>query len=233
MAGYIQTFGALGSRMENVNRRPVVGVYGGSFDPPTLAHQGVVEEVLGRGLVDEVLVCPQFFHRDKGAMMDSFLDRLSMLDLMFMGNRKVKVSSIEMVSFLENERNSSVGSAYALHRTLSRRLGDVEIAYIMGADCFKSIGTWFQGSRILETFNLIVVERGGETLPEDASGVLDKDSNHLLKMSIPNAVSSTEVRGILRSAREYSPLEGKVSLEVFHYIRAKNMYRSETWPKHY
>ena len=60
--------------------RPVVGVFGGSFNPPHLAHVLAVTVVLARFKVARVLVVPTYQHPFAKALA-SYEDRVKMCEL--------------------------------------------------------------------------------------------------------------------------------------------------------
>ena len=60
--------------MENITK---IGIFGGSFDPPTIAHQMVVQAVYAETDLDEIWICPTLNHPNKDNKTD-FNTRLVM-----------------------------------------------------------------------------------------------------------------------------------------------------------
>ena len=79
-----------------------VAIFGGSFNPPHLAHQMAALYVLETAAVDELWLVPAFRH-PFGKALAPFADRLEMCELAAaaLGTR-VKVSAIERESGVES-----------------------------------------------------------------------------------------------------------------------------------
>ena len=70
------------------------GVYGGSFDPPHIAHALAVSAALCVHGVERVLIVPTYAHAFN-KRLSAFEDRLRMCELTFMHLRGVEICSIE------------------------------------------------------------------------------------------------------------------------------------------
>jgi nicotinate-nucleotide adenylyltransferase len=178
-----------------------VAIYGGSFNPPHVAHQLAMTCVLAtaRPRVDELWMVPTFKHPfDK--QLAPFADRVRMCELAAQPFARVRVSRIE---------EELGGESYTLTtvKALRARHPEHELALVIGADLVGERERW-HGWRELEALvPFIVVGREGQ--PE-AGG-----------LKLP-AVSSTIVRE--RLARR-EPVDALVAAAVADYIADKGLYR--------
>ena len=177
-----------------------VAIYGGSFNPPHVAHQLAMTCVLAtaRPRVDELWMVPTFKHPfDK--QLAPFEDRVRMCELAARPFVAVRVSRIE---------EELGGESYTLRtvKALKERHPTDELALVIGADLLGERERW-HGWRELQTLvPFIVVGREGQP---DLGG-----------LKLP-AVSSTIVRQ--RLARGES-VEALLAADVADYIAQKGLY---------
>lgn len=177
-----------------------IAVFGGSFDPPHVAHVQAVRIVAARPGVDRLLVVPCFSHPFDKAMAP-FADRLAMCEVAFAGVPKAEVSRIE----------ADLGGESVTVRTLEelRRLHpDARLALVVGADVLPEWKGWYRVADIERLAERIVLGRPGFPPAPGATAPLAD-------------VSSTEIRRRL-SAGE--PVEGLVPAAVLRLIRERGLY---------
>lgn len=180
-----------------------VALFGGSFDPPHLAHQMVCLYVLEACDVDELRMVPTYAHAF-GKQMQPFEHRLAMCRLaanVFGG--RVAVSDVE--------RELAAGPNRTLDtlRALSAREPDVRFRLVVGADILAESHKWYGWSQILMLAPPIVLGREGYTGGDaDAPALPD--------------ISSTEIRRRLAAGATAVPL---VSRAVMDYIAQRDLYR--------
>ena len=134
----------------------VVGLFGGSFNPPHAGHELVSEIALRRLNLDQLwwMVTPGNPLKDKRALAP-LDERLSLCETLI-HDPAIKVTAFE----------KTLGTAYTA-RTLSAvkaRNPDVRFIWIMGADNLKGFHRWQNWKRIAETFPIAVIDRPGSTL---------------------------------------------------------------------
>lgn len=176
-----------------------VAVYGGSFNPPHVAHQMALAYVLATAHVDEVWMVPTFKHPfDK--QLVAFSDRIKMCELAASPFKAVRVSRVE---------EELGGDSYTLRtmKALKERHPDHRFSLVIGADLVAERERWHGWPELKELVPFIVVGRQGS--PE-AGGI-----------ALP-AVSSTIVR---RRIREGEPVDALVAADVLDYVRARGLYR--------
>jgi nicotinate-nucleotide adenylyltransferase len=178
-----------------------IALYGGSFNPPHVAHQLACTYVLACAPVDELWMVPTFKHPfDK--QLAPFGDRVAMCELAArLFNGRVKVSRIE---------EELGGESYTLNmvRALKARHPSADFALVIGADLVAERERWHGWPELKTAIRFIVVGRQGY-------GEAD------LSMPLP-AVSSTDVRERLARGADCTSL---IDREVIEYIQKKGLYR--------
>lgn len=188
-----------------MTRRPVLAVFGGSFNPPHLAHVLAVVVLHARFELDRVLVVPTFQHPFAKALAP-YEDRLEMCRLAMGWLPRVEVSRIE----------EELGGESRTLRTIERlrdRHPDHDLRLVMGADIVTESKKWFAFDRIAELAPPIVLGRVGVDYPGAPAPVLP-------------AISSTEVRAALASDAPPAATLDLVPASVVAYARARGLYRA-------
>jgi nicotinate-nucleotide adenylyltransferase len=185
-----------------------IAIFGGSFNPPHVAHQLVCTTVLSTASppVDEIWMVPTWKHPfDKP--LCGYAERVAMCELAARAfGGRVAVSRIE---------EELGGHSFTLRtvRALKARHPEIELALVIGADLLGERERWHGWAELKTLIPFIVVGRAGQTQggEGDAANRLD----------LP-AVSSTEVRARLESGAQVDAL---VDHAVLDYIRAHGLFR--------
>lgn len=190
----------------------VVGIYGGTFDPPHEAHLSVARAALDRGLADEVwlMVSPENPFKT-GRHISPESDRLAMTRLAIQGIPGLLASDFEF----------SLPKPSYTYRTLCAlrdAFPDRRFTLIIGGDNLETFGRWRNPDRILEEFGLVVYPRPGYSLPD---ALRSHPNVRVLEDVAQSPVSSSEIR---RRAAEGESLSGLVAPEVESYIREHCLY---------
>jgi nicotinate-nucleotide adenylyltransferase len=182
----------------------VVGVFGGSFNPPHLAHVLALAVVLARFDVARLLVVPAFKHPFAKALA-SYEDRVKMCELAMGWLPRVEISRVEEELGGESRTLRTIEHLRAQHPEWSLR-------FVMGADLVLESSKWFGFERIMELAPPIVLGRVGITYEGAPPAVLP-------------AISSTEVREKIAAGR-WEELEPLVPRAVLEHARQRGLYRS-------
>lgn len=139
-----------------------VGLFGGSFNPPHIAHLIVAEAVREQFDLDEVWWMPTYIapHKaDAGEAMAPAACRLEMTRRATRSNPAFRVSSEEV------ERG---GTSYTVEtlRTLGQRHPDTRFALILGSDSLAGFPSWHRPEEIAERARLLVYRRPGADAPD-------------------------------------------------------------------
>jgi nicotinate-nucleotide adenylyltransferase len=176
-----------------------IAIYGGSFNPPHVAHQMAMAYVLATAHVDELWMVPTFKHPfDK--QLVPFSDRVKMCELAASPFKSVRVSKIE---------EELGGDSYTLRtiKTLKERHPDHRFSLVIGADLVAERERWHGWPELKELVPFTVVGREGSP---STGGI-----------ALP-AVSSTIVRQRLATNE---PVDALVASAVLDYIKARGLYR--------
>ncbi|HNS98566.1 MAG TPA: nicotinate (nicotinamide) nucleotide adenylyltransferase [Polyangiaceae bacterium] len=185
-----------------------VAVFGGSFNPPHIAHVMATVFVLStKKHIDQLLVVPCFLHPFSKALAP-FEDRFAMCQLAFGWIPRVTVSPIERDLGGESRTIRTLRHLQAMHPTWTLRL-------VIGTDIVGEIPRWDSFSEIERLAPPIVLSRKGFT-----------DSNEPLVVFPP--ISSTEIRQAIARG-QFDSVRDSVPSLVFDYIVEASLYlRSDT-----
>ena len=185
-----------------------VAIFGGSFDPIHNGHLALADEVLCRGLADEVwfMVTPQNPHKQNCTLSDERL-RFQMVQLAVEGKSGVKACDFEF---------ALPRPSYTLHTltALDEAFPENEFSLLIGADNWEKFDRWYKGDEILARYGVIVYPRGCEVAPLLPQGV------EWLSAKLYD-VSSTMVRAAVASGEDVSHL---VPLAVAEFIKENRLY---------
>jgi nicotinate-nucleotide adenylyltransferase len=189
---------------ELVNEPRVVGVFGGSFNPPHLAHVLALAVVLARFDMERILVVPTYQHPFAKALA-SYEDRVKMCELAMGWLPRVEISRVEEELGGESRTLRTIEHLNARHPEWSLR-------FVMGADLVLESSKWHGFDRIAALAPPLVLGRVGVTYDDAPPAVLP-------------SISSTEVRTMIGKG-QWEELEPLVPREVLAYARDQGLYRS-------
>lgn len=188
-----------------------VALFGGSFNPPHVAHQMVALYVLETQPVDELWFVPTYAHPFGKALVD-YEHRIAMCEL-----AAAALGPRAQVSRAEAELAARPG--FVTSHTLD--LVDHAIAaghaprLVIGADIVRDAAKWHRWDDVVARAPLIVVGRGGHALPSGGGAVAPAP------VTMPE-ISATHIRDLL--ARGDSGVAGLVPREVLRYIAQHHLY---------
>jgi nicotinate-nucleotide adenylyltransferase len=133
----------------------VIGLLGGSFDPPHQGHAHITREALKRFGLDQVwwLVSPGNPLKAQGPAP---LDKRMQAARQVMDHPKVKITDLE----------ASLGSPYTAKTiaSLQRLYPRVQFVWLMGADNMVQLNRWQDWQAILQAVPVAVLARAGQRL---------------------------------------------------------------------
>ncbi|HEU5055864.1 MAG TPA: nicotinate-nicotinamide nucleotide adenylyltransferase [Kofleriaceae bacterium] len=180
-----------------------IAVYGGSFNPPHLAHQMACLAVLETQPVDRILMVPCHRHAF-GKPLAPYEDRVEMCRL-----AAALFGGLVEVSTIESELGEGENRTFHTLTALRAREPDASFRLLVGADVLDEKDSWYRWDEVVAMAPLIVVGREGV-----AAGAG-------LALQLP-AISSTEVRARLARGEGAEPL---VPRSVLDYIAGRGLYR--------
>jgi nicotinate-nucleotide adenylyltransferase len=187
----------------------VVGLFGGSFNPPHVAHQLVALYVL-ETLVDEVWFVPTYSH-PFGKQLVTYDHRVAMCELAAapLGAR-ARVSRVEQE--LAQKPDFVASRTLDLVEHLYASFPDVELRLVVGADILGETDKWYRWDDLVARAPLIVVGRGGYALPPGSQST---------GIEMPE-VSATRIRELL--AHKDPAVSALLPQTVLRYIARHGLY---------
>jgi nicotinate-nucleotide adenylyltransferase len=188
-------------------------LFGGTFDPIHNAHMEIARAAADRFDLPRIVFIPAANppHKPEGVTAP-FGDRARMVELACAIDPRFEVSRIE-----EGPRRSY--SILTIEKLQAADLGcaSTPLSFLIGADAFKDIRSWYRWQDVVASVEFIVVTRPGANWETPPGAVV----HELTGLQLP--VSSSEIRDQL--ARGDSGVA--VPPPVLRYIREHGLYRSQ------
>lgn len=213
-----------------MGKRPLIGLFGGTFDPVHIGHLRVALEFKQQLGLDDMRLVPCHIPPHRGQPLASADHRAAMVQL--------AIAACPELSFDDVELNNPDPS-YSLHtlRELRTRLGqEPALCLAMGMDSLANLNTWHGWQGLLELAHIVVAARPGWELPSEGE-LADYIARHRgraadLRQSPAGRivieelaflpVSATRIRAEI--ARGRSP-QFLLPDSVWAYILRNNLYR--------
>ena len=201
-----------------------VGLYGGAFDPPHVAHHRLAQTAIDQLALDVLYVVPTGHAWHKQRPLSPAVHRLAMTRLHFQDLAKVVVDAREM---------NRDGPSYTLH-TLSELQSmhspNDPWFLLMGQDQWQRFHTWHEWATLAQRVTLAVARRpenahSADFHPDDmGQGVANANPALSIQwIDMPAmTVSATDIRQ--RAALGQS-LQGLVQESVAQYIQQHHLYQ--------
>ena len=196
--------------------QPRLGVLGGSFDPPHVAHLAIASEACHTLGLERVLFVPAAAPPHKGTGEQTSAEvRLELTSLAIDDDLRFTASGIEIECGL-------VYTADTL-RALNERYADHELVFIMGSDSLLQLETWHDPEQLLSRCSLAVAPRPGDSPEAIAAAAARWGPYQVTVLDVPLlAVSSTDIRA---RAAQRRPIRYLVPHRVEQYILETGLYR--------
>ncbi|MGN0467544.1 MAG: nicotinate (nicotinamide) nucleotide adenylyltransferase [Acutalibacteraceae bacterium] len=198
-----------------------IGIFGGTFNPPHLAHKRLALEMKEKAKLDEIIVIPTFIPPHKAAKdLAGGEDRLKMCKLTFF-------EDFFSVSDTEIRRQ---GKSYTYDTLCQLKKNEEEKFFlIIGSDMLLSFDKWYRYKDILSMATLCAVSRQDDVplqeLRSYAKDVLELDEEKgeiIFSSSKPFELSSTLIREKIKNGEDVS---GYIEKNTLEYITQKELYR--------
>jgi nicotinate-nucleotide adenylyltransferase len=130
-----------------------VAIYGGTFDPVHNGHVEAARGVLKFFALDELCFVPAWVPPHKrNANITSAFHRFGMLALATQADQRLLISTVEL---------DSPDRPYAVDTIARMVRPEQRLFFLIGADSWNEITTWFEWQKLLTLCDLIVVTRPG------------------------------------------------------------------------
>ena len=197
-----------------------VGIFGGTFNPPHIAHVNAAECFLGAARLDSLLIIPALVppHKEYSGTVTPN-DRLEMCRLAFSDLRGTEISDIEI---------SRGGRSYTVLTLSELKRDDNELFLLCGTDMFLTLDSWYMPEKIFELATVCYIRR--ENDPFITNKILKKISDYTEKYNAivrrvvtePIEISSSLVRKTIRGGGDISEM---VDPKVAAYIEDHCLFR--------
>ena len=196
-----------------------IGILGGTFNPPHLAHLVCAQEAHDQLALDRVIWMPtnvpphKELEADPGAQV-----RLELCRRAVSGDDRFEVSSLEL------DRGGPSFTVDTL-RALSDQAPEDELIFIAGGDMARSLPSWREPEQVLALATFAVAERAGAGRRDiaDRLSSLTGGAAKVQFFAMPRIdVSSSDVR---RRVAENRPIRYLVPDPVAEEIEALGLYR--------
>lgn len=199
-----------------------VGIFGGSFNPPHVAHVLAAAYALLVAPIDHVLVVPVYQHPFSKELA-SFEDRLAMCERAFFGLPQVTVATVERELGGESLTLRTLEHLHANHPRWRMRL-------LIGSDVVGDLPKWHRFDRVAQLAEPFVLARKGFDA-KPAAGRDRGDERAAIGQATGGSMlpelSSTEVRRLFRE-RAFDALSMLVPSSVLAYARERALFADPT-----
>lgn len=187
-------------------------VFGGAFNPPTIAHKEIYHHISKHVSVDLFIYLPVSNHYTKRSLESNF-HRMQMLNLMTRSFDNVLVSPMEF------EDPEFLGTYQSLLR-IQERYPHHEVVFVIGADNLAKLHKWKSAEALVSEFRFILLSRDGIDVKEaiDQDLFLKKHEKQFIQLPpFTVSVSSTAFR------ENFDP--SLTDPMVYQYIQLHHLYR--------
>ena len=192
----------------------MIGLFGGAFDPPHNGHVALVHAALDHFGLERLVVIPTGLAPHKHVETPAET-RFGLAEAAFAEIPRVELSRWEL------ERGEP---SYTVETTRFARERWGELIFLVGADQFAKLESWYRPDDVLELAQLGVATRPGfqrDELERVRERLRRPERVEFFEIP-PQPVSSTEIRD--RVARG-EPIDGLVPPPVAREIEARALYR--------
>ena len=142
-----------------------IAIFGGSFNPPTIAHINLAKQILDKMKnIEKIIFVPVSTKYNKQGLAPDE-DRLELLKTICQDHPNMEVSSLEL---------NSPRQLYTIEtlKIMQKQNPDKTIYFIVGTDNLKELETWHAANEILQQFKIIVLERDNDIMEKIISNSL-------------------------------------------------------------
>lgn len=155
-----------------------IAVFGGSFDPPHIAHEKIVREALTSLKIDKLFIVPTFLNPFKNSFHLTPQKRFDLLKKIFQDEEKVTVLDYEI-----NQKRAV--PSYETISYLKEKFNPKKIYLIIGSDNLNSLHKWYRYDELKSEVEFVLATR---------NGFLNKNLDNIQILNIDIDISSTNLR---------------------------------------
>jgi len=198
-------------------------LFGGTFDPIHLGHTSVAAFAADKIKAEKVIFIPAKRSPLKNSLPKvADADRLAMIALAIEGNNKFELSDFEL------KKNAPSYTIDTVREFKKLRGREVEICWLVGADCFEDLPYWYKITELIDECSLCVMYRAGYKKPDFTKFIerwgnqrVEKLQRNIIQTPLIN-ISSTEIRKRLMTGEDVSEM---LHPSVADYIVKHGLYK--------
>lgn len=198
--------------LENIQKKRW-GIFGGSFDPPHIAHTLGILYALELARIEKLLIIPCLKHPFQKDI-SSYEHRFNMCKIAFeIFSRYVEISDIE------KERQET---SYTIDTVLilKEKYPNVDFVLIIGSDILPDTPKWKNFDRVKKEVSIFVLPRPNIKNIEDPTLTEIIQQYPQPNFMLPD-ISSTQIRNLIK---QNQPVLKYISKDVWEYIKENNLY---------
>ena len=191
----------------------IIGVLGGSFCPPTIAHLELSRQCLKSGLCDKVIWVPVNDAYKKSTNIPA-RHRCEMVRLTLQNEENIEFS-------LHEQKHKDIIRTYESLQELQSLYPNDKLLFIAGADKLRF--KWIQREAFVKNFGLILTNRDDVDCEAviASSKTLSQYRDNIYVINYESSVSSTQARDELLETAQTN----LVIPEVLGYIKRNNLFK--------
>jgi nicotinate-nucleotide adenylyltransferase len=194
---------------------PRIGVYGGAFDPPHLAHEALARAAVEQFALDHLTILPTGYAWHKNRDLTAAMHRIAMAKLAFADVPQARIDERETLRS---------GATYTIDtlNEIQAENPQAELFLLMGQDQLTFFEQWHRYQDILQIATLLVALRA-DFIPVSSP----KDSENPVKIAFStihmpaSPISATQVRKL---CSQQQAIDHLVKPSVARYIAEHRLY---------
>jgi nicotinate-nucleotide adenylyltransferase len=195
-----------------------MGIYGGAFDPPHLAHIALAQAAIEQFALDELIVLPTGHAWHKSRQLTDAAHRVAMTGLAFADVPRTRVDERETM------REGATYTVHTLHELRAEHAADAQWFVLMGEDQWLRFALWHRFEEILANAIILVAKRpdamrANAVKPSQNAPSFPHETVHMPLMD----VSATAIRSCVSQSLSIDHL---VKPAVARYIASQALYQT-------
>jgi len=191
-----------------INRDDTILYYGGSFNPPHIAHVMMVSQLRAYFPKTQIWVAPAYKHAFDKKLIDFDL-RVDMLKSCFKDFSNVVISPVERDICLED--GSAKSYTIDVVRRIRKQNPESRICLVVWADIIPTLPQWYRYEELKALATFLFFPRQGY------------DNSQAIDVPFLPEVSSSEIREMLAGGQHAGRLYGLVPAVVLEKLRSETL----------